>query len=154
MKIKVLVGALVVLIVMNVAAIGAFVAVQMRGPRPPGAWRSWSHNRSFHSLDREKRRALFESMKEFREEARDLIDQTHLLEDEAVAAMGETPVPRARIDSLLQQIADNRLEIARQATDHMIKLGESLTPEERKQIMKMLMRRHGHRGKRHDSDDD
>lgn len=147
MKIKLLVGALVLLLVMNVAAVATFVVVQVRTPRLV------LQDRPLRDLDREKRRALLASMKEFREQARDLIDETHALEDEAIAAMGETPVPRARIDSLLEQISANRLEIARGATDHMIKLGESLTPEERKQIMTFIMHKRGHRGKGHDNDD-
>jgi uncharacterized membrane protein len=145
MKIKLLVGALVLLIVMNLAAITAFLVVQTRHPRPPIEWRMAGRGRPLASLDREKRRALFSTMKQFHEDTRDLLEQTHALEADAIAAMGEDPVPRARIDSLLQQISDNRLEIARRATDHMIEMGESLTPEEREHLMEALIRLRGPR---------
>jgi uncharacterized membrane protein len=144
MKLKILVGALVFLIVVNVAAIVAFVLVQTRHPRPRGEWRNHAHER-LANLDRDKRRALFATMRQFHEESRDLIEQTHAMENEAITAMGENPVPRARIDSLLQQISDNRLEIARRVTDRMIAMGESLSPEDRKHVMAALMRMRGRR---------
>ncbi|HEU4365479.1 MAG TPA: periplasmic heavy metal sensor [Candidatus Krumholzibacteria bacterium] len=143
MKIRVLVGALVLLIVMNIAAIAAFLVVQARHPRGPVEWHM--RERPLAGLDREKRMALIRSMREFHEDTRDLIEATRALEDSAIAAMGEDPMRRAHIDSLLQQISDNRLEIARRATSRMIEAGENLTPEERQHLMSALMRLRGHR---------
>jgi uncharacterized membrane protein len=146
MKLKVLVGALVFLIVVNIAAIAAFLVVQTHRPHPRPEWREGRHTeRPIDNLDRDKRRALLATIKQFHEESRDLIEQTRAMEDEAIAAMGENPIPRARIDSLLQQISDNRLEIARRVTDRMIAMGESLSPEERKHVMAALMRMRGRR---------
>lgn len=150
MKLKLLVGGLVFLIVMNLAAITAFLVVQTRHPRPPIEWQQQRGrgNRGMSGLSREKRRAIMESMKSFHEQTRGLIDETHALEDSAITAMGETPVPRARIDSLLERISANRLELARRATDHMISMGESMTPEEREHVMRFLMRMRSPRGAR------
>ncbi len=145
MKIKLLVGALVLLVVVNIAAIGAFLFVQTHHPRHPARWRHSMQGRPFVKLDREKRQALSEAMKEFHEEARDVIEETHALENDAIAAMGESPVPRARIDSLLERISDRRLEIARRATNRMIEMGERLTPKERERLMAALMRMRGPR---------
>lgn len=145
MKIKLLVGALVLLMVVNIAAIAAFLVVQTHHPRHFARWRHSIHGRPFAKLDREKRQALSDAMKQFHEEARDVIEETHALENEAIAAMGESPVPRARIDSLLERISDNRLEIARRATNRMIEMGERLTPKERERLMAGLMRMRGPR---------
>jgi hypothetical protein len=49
-------------------------------------------------------------------------------------------MPRAHIDSLLEQISKNRLEIARRATDRMIAMGDSLTPDERGRMADALLR--------------
>lgn len=143
MKVKLLVGALVILVVMNIAALTAFLVVHARGPQPFAHWRALRGEHSFARIDHEKRRALFAALRQFHGEARDLIDETRALEDEAIAAMGEDPVPRARIDSLLQRISDNRLEIARRATTRIIEAGESLTPEEREHLMAGLMHMRG-----------
>jgi len=150
MKIKILVGALVLLMVVNVAAITAFIVVHhSRGMPPFGPWRAFRGERPLAHLDRDKRSALFGAMREFHRESRDLIDETRALENQAIAAMGEDPVPRAQIDSLLQQISDNRLEIARRATNHMIEMGENLTPAEREHLMAALM--HMRAGRAHDA---
>jgi len=150
MKLKLLVGALVLLIVMNLAAITAFLVVQTRHPRPPIELqqRGRGGSRGTSGLSREKRRAIMESMRSFHDQARPLIDETHALEDSTIAAMGETPVSRARIDSLLERISANRLELARRATDHMISMGESMTPLEREHVMRFLMRMRSPRGER------
>lgn len=145
MKLKLLVGGLVLLMVMNLAAITAFLVVQTRHPRPPIEWSQRGHGRSLSGLSREKRKALMESMRAFHEQSAGLIQETRALEDSAIAAMGQDPVPRARIDTLLVEISNNRLEIARRATDHMISLGEKLTPEEREHVMRALMRMRGPR---------
>jgi uncharacterized membrane protein len=139
MKIKVLVGALVFLMLVNLAAIGAILFVHLRHARSFPGVRDLARGRPLATLDREERRALFRAMREHHEQSRDLIEATHVLEDEAIAAMGENPVPRARIDSLLERISENRLEIARRATGHLIEMGESLGPEEREHMMEVLM---------------
>jgi uncharacterized membrane protein len=145
MKVKLLVGALVVLVVMNLATIGAFLFVQLHHPRPAavlpeGAGVERLHARLLDDLSRPERRRLFRAMRSFHEETRSLVEDTRALEDDLVASMNQSPAPRAHIDSLLQQISDNRLEIARRATDRMIAMGDSLTPEEREHMIDALMR--------------
>ena len=148
MKIKLLVGALALLIAVNLAAIGAFLFVQSRAPRPvvvaPGDSRpEVVHERLMAGLGREERRHLFRTMRAFHEETRGLVEETFELEDELMAAMNESPVPRARIDSLLERISANRLAIARNATDRVIAMGDSLSPEQRERMMGAIMRMRG-----------
>jgi len=144
MKVKILVGALVLLVVMNLAALGSFWYMQSRAPRPHSGWSQDDGNRErrygVQDMSREERRRLLRTMQSFRDEVRPLKEQTRQLEADLVASMREDPVPRARIDSLLQAISNNRLEIARRATDHMIALGDSLSPTEREHVIDVLMR--------------
>lgn len=141
MKVKVLVGALVVLVIMNIAAIGSFWFMHHshRGHRD----RDQRSDRSaMRDLPREERRKLFRTMRSFREEVRPLNQQTDRLEEDLIASMRKDPVPRAHIDSVLQQISQNRLEIARRATDRMIAMGDSLSPAERELMLDALRRFH------------
>jgi hypothetical protein len=149
MKIKLLVGTLVLLIVVNIAAIGAFLAVQMHHPRAHREFRGrLKHDRPFARFNREKRQDVLESMQQFHEEIGGLVKETAALEDDVASVMGESPVRRERIDSLLVRISANRLEIARRATDRMIEMGETLAPDEREHLMRALMRMRGHRERR------
>jgi Spy/CpxP family protein refolding chaperone len=172
MKVKLLVGALALLIVMNLAALGAFLVVQTHHRSPMG-WhhggdrgaarmgdrggaRARLHDHLMGQLGPEERKKLFASMKEFHEKNGDMMRQTHMMEEDAIASMRQDPVPRAHIDSLLQQISANRLEIARHATDQMIALGKTLTPDQREHLMDaiMHMRGDGPPGPPPDGDDD
>jgi uncharacterized membrane protein len=147
MKVKILVGALILLVAMNLAALGAFLMIQTHH-RPPVEWsRSGSrgrlHERLIGQLGPEERKKVFESMRAFHEKNGDLMRETRQLEDAAISAMREDPVPRARVDSLLQQISANRLEIARRATDEMISLGKTLSPEQREHLLNAIMHLRG-----------
>jgi uncharacterized membrane protein len=154
MKVKLLVGALVVLVVMNIATIGAFLFVQLHHSPAPVSWRGRDraeqlHERLLGDLSRPERRRLFGAMRSFHEETRSLYEETAALERDLITSMNESPAPRAHIDSLLQQISANRLEFARRATDRMIAMGDSLTPEERAHMIEALMRmRQGPPGER------
>jgi uncharacterized membrane protein len=144
MKVKWLIVALAVLVVMNIAALGAFLFTQRGGPREP-AWHAGRPRAVARWVARhapEERRELFRAMRTFHEGVRPLVEQTDALEADLIESMGEDPVPRAHIDSLLEQISRNRLEIARRATNHMISLGDSLSPEEREHLMDALVRLH------------
>ena len=143
MKVKLLVGALVVLVILNVAALGSFLFFHLHGPRP-GDWQSMRERRMHHWVMRnvkpEERERLMRTMRSFHEEIRPLVDQTGTLEEQLIASMRKDPVPRAHIDSLLEEISRNRLEIARRATDRMIAMGDSLSPDERGHLIDLLMR--------------
>ena len=141
MKVKLLVGALVVLMIMNVAALGSFLFLHLHGDRAPGPGRErLVHRWVARNIPQEDREQLFRTMRSFHQEVQPLVEQTADLEAQLIATMRENPVPRARIDSLLEQISHNRLEIARRATDRMIAMGDSLTPDERGHMVDALMR--------------
>lgn len=140
MKVKLLVGALVVLVIINIAALGSFWYMHKQGgdDRRPG--REYRMNRWGNDLSRDERRRLRRAVRSFHQDLRPQIEQTRALEADLIASMKRDPVPRAHIDSLLEAISQNRLQIARQATDRMIAMGDSLSPAERELMMNALMR--------------
>jgi hypothetical protein len=145
MKVKLLVGALLVLVLINIAALGSFWFLHAHG-RHHGDRRYDREHRShrFANVSEDERQKLFRAMKSFHEDVKPLSDATAKLEDDVVASMRKDPVPRAHIDSLLEQISKNRLELARRATDRMIAMGDSLSADERGHMVDALMRfRHG-----------
>lgn len=140
MKIKWLVGALVVLIVLNCATMGAFLYAHLhddgwRGHRRPPM--GFPPGRSPDERDR-----LFRAMRSFHDQVAPLVAETDKLDAELIASMAKNPVPQAHIDSLLTVISAKRLEIARRATHHLIALGDSLSVEERQHMMGMLLQMH------------
>jgi len=123
MKVKILVGVLVFLVVLNVAALGTFIYYGhfSRPPMPPAPGsRGASHERGASSsgpwlrhLPHKERDELFNLLEEFQRETRDLRTRAHSLEDEAFGLMQRDPVPSARVDSLLGEISAARFEISR-----------------------------------------
>jgi Spy/CpxP family protein refolding chaperone len=151
MKVKLLVGVLVVLMIMNVAALGSFLFLHLHGRHGGGHGGDRTHRWVMRNVPEQDRERLFRTMRSFHEEVRPLVEQTGDLESQLIASMRQDPVSRARVDSLLEQISRNRLEIARRATDRMIAMGDSLTPDERGHTVDALMRfRHGQRGRSND----
>ncbi len=142
MKVKLLVGALVVLVIVNIAALGTFWFMHHTGKhhgyRSGHEWRS--HHRGGNDLSRDERRRVFRAMRGIRQEVRPLIDETKSLENDLIASMKKDPAPRAHIDSLHQQISAKRLEIARRATDRMIAMGDSLSSAERDLMIDAMVR--------------
>jgi uncharacterized membrane protein len=161
MKVKVLIGALVVLVIMNVAALGSFLFLHLHA-RHQGTMREpMAHRWVMRNVPEKDRDRLFRTMRSIHDDLRPLAEDTGKLEDDLIRSMRQDPAPRAHIDSLLEQISKNRLEIARRATDRMIAMGDSLTPDERGHMVDAMMRfrRAGrmqwraHWGN-HDNDDD
>lgn len=141
MKIKWLVGALVVLVVLNLAAMGAFLYAHFQD----NGWRDRRERPMDRFMSRhspEDQRSLFRAMRSFHDQVGPLVEEADRLDADLIASMAKDPVPQAHIDSLLTEISAKRLEIARRATHHMIALGDSLSPEERQHMMGMLARMH------------
>jgi hypothetical protein len=138
MKLKVLVGALVFLIVVNLATIGTFLYVHFtRRPFPPAAEapefppRDASMRRpGLHRLPTEDREALAGLLNEFHSETEDLRTKLRALEGGVFDLMEKDPVPVARVDSLLEEISRVRFEISRIATRKLIEAKGILPPEE------------------------
>lgn len=135
MKLKIIIGVLVFLIVVNVATIGSFVYYRFKQERKiedtrrPGTHRS---DRPYSRIHEEHRGKLVQLFREFRSETKDMRNQIHELQNETFSLMQEDPVPTARVDSLLEEISAVHLEISKAATKKMFEARSFLSPEELK----------------------
>ncbi len=145
MKLRVLIGVLVCLIVVNVATIGTFLFVYFtRSPsgmaefvmpglraRAPGVAKE-----RFHAKERDELMGL---LRDFRLETRELRGRVSDLEAEAFELMQRDPVPAAGVDSLLERIADARLEISRIAASKLIEAKTVLPPTEQRMFFNAIL---------------
>jgi hypothetical protein len=143
-KVKLLIGALIFLIVLNLATIGSFVYTQWKrgrehaawAPTPPDLQRSGRstgdtvRSRRHAGFGHEERAELWRLLSEFMEETAELRSKTTDLEEQVFDRMRRDPVPRAELDSLLAEIASVRLEITRRATDKLIEARAHISPEQ------------------------
>ena len=141
MKLKILVGVLVFLIVINLATIGTFLYMHFTRPTPPPGFlspgdapegvRSMRAPRLRH-FPREHREELVGLLQEFHSETSVLRNRMIGLESEAFDLIQRDPVPAARVDSLLGEISTARLEISRIAARKLVEAKAVLPPEEQR----------------------
>jgi uncharacterized membrane protein len=140
MKVKFLVTAIVMLVIINVAALGSFWYIHAKESRDRNPGREWRMRNMGKDLPREDRERLIRMVQGFRRDVRPLLDETRRLEDEMMESLRKETVSRDHIDSLNVAISQNRLEISRRATERMIAMGDSLEPAQREHMMRTLMR--------------
>lgn len=150
MKLKILIGILLFLIVLNLATIGSFVYFRFtresrdyEGMPFSGRGRRGSFGKEGHPemrLAREDREQLRDLLYDFGEETSNLKIRIHDLEDQTFEAMQEDPVSRERVDSLLEEIADTQLEISKKATEALISAKSVLSPEQQEMFYNAILR--------------
>jgi len=138
MKVKILVGALIVLIIINIAAIGSFLYLHHHAKNAKQPNRA--HRFAIRYVPEKDRAKFFRTARALRMDIGPLAEETSALEKDLISSMRKNPVPQAHVDSLLQQISRNRLEINRLATNRMIAMGDSLTDDERGRMVDALLR--------------
>ncbi len=139
MKIKILIATLFVLLIVNVAALGSFLFLHHRAHhQPPQLDRV--HRWVVRNVPEKDRDKFFRTAHGIHDDIGPLVEETRGIEKQLIESMRQDPVPRAHIDSLLEQISKNRLEIARKATDRMVAMGDSLTADERAHMADALLR--------------
>ena len=156
MKLKVLVGALVFLIVLNLATIGTFLYVHFTRPSLPPMADGPAYPRRdaiserrpwLNRLPSENREALVGLLDEFHSETQDHRTRLHALEGNIFDLMQNDPVPVARVDSLLGDVSRVRFEISRIATRKLIEAKGVLPPEEQRMFFDAILQaRPTHRG--------
>lgn len=153
MKLKFLVGVLVLLIVVNLVAIGTFLYIHFTRPEPPGHFSSPGMMRSpaptraqrLRHLQSEHREELMTLLGELREETSELRTRLSRLENDAFDLMQVDPVPSAQVDSLLREISTARFEISRVAARKLIKAKAVLPPEEQRMFFDAILEARPHR---------
>lgn len=139
MKIKILVGILVFLIVVNLAALGSFLYMQWRNPPLPEFQRMGQGPRFELNLDKSQRQQLRTLLKEFRTETKPLNDQIHQLEDEIFELLQEDAVDPGRVEDKLKEIAALRLEISHRIIAKFYETREFLSPVQQRHFYRSLM---------------
>ena len=161
MKVKLLIGVLVALIVLNLATIGSFVYWRWKAPRSdwdsraPGVTRVVPHPRDRPGppapfrLSREERKQLMTLLSGFRTETVELRGKIHEDENRVFGLMQREEIPRAEVDSLLEEISRARLEIGRLAVDKLIESKAYLSPHQQQRFFDSILqtRPGGHIGK-------
>ncbi len=145
MKIKFLVGALVLLIIVNIAVIGTFVMMRarrlpmpertgIRAVAPDGELRS---RRS--RIPREHREELMVQLHDLQEETEPYRERIATLEGQVFEALQAEPVSEAVVDSLLGEISHVKFEMSKVATRKLIEAKEFLPPEQQERFFRAMM---------------
>lgn len=146
MKLKVLVGILVILIAVNLATIGSYLyrlnrdgdrgrrnapMPAMFHPERPGGIRGDGPGRALMGkLSREERDQMMQLLSELRMETEDLRILIHAMESDVMMALRQDSIPKERVDSLLQEISAAHLQISHKATNKLIEAKSYLSPEQ------------------------
>lgn len=155
MKLKLLVGALLFLIVLNLATIGSFLYSQWkqdsRYEAPPSRFhserpRNHAERDRVHRFAPESREELRRLLEELHRETADLRKQISDLETEAFGLLERDPVPRDSLDLFVERIAGLRLEVNRRAMDKLIESKVHLDPQQQRVFFRMVL---GSRPDRH-----
>jgi Spy/CpxP family protein refolding chaperone len=162
-KIKLLIGVLVALIVLNLATIGSFLFMQWRSsgrevglwtqegrPVGPSARRGHEGRRRppRFRLSEEERDQLMSLLVEFRSETEGLRQKISEDENRVFELMRREQVPRAQVDSLLEEITRGRLESGRLAIDKLVESKAYLSPEQQKLFFDAILQVRPHDGMR------
>jgi Spy/CpxP family protein refolding chaperone len=139
MKLKILVGILVLLIVVNLAALGSFLYMQWRNPPQPEFQRMGRGPRFELNLDKSQRQQLRALLREFQTETKPINDQIHRLEDEIFELLQEDSVDPGGIEDKLKEIAALRLEISKRIVDKFRETRKFLSPVQQRHFYRSLM---------------
>ena len=145
MKMKILVGTLVVLIIINLATIGTFVYFRfLHHPPPPGFEGRFQGPPSFLRIDEPQRAKVMNMMESLRRETEDLNMNAFRLERRTFDLLQENPAPQDSVDQNLRELSAVRLEISRRVTRKFMEMKSFLTPEQQRMMFDEVSR--GHHG--------
>jgi Spy/CpxP family protein refolding chaperone len=148
MKIKLLVGGLVFLIVINLATIGTFLYLQFNKSEQRFKYRAqdslmippFLHPDSRgERLNREQRQKLFGMFEKFRKETRDVNEEIKVVQEEIKDLLMNETVDEAELNKKMQKVAGLRLDISRKAVKNIIEAKSFLTPEQVEHFVRAIM---------------
>lgn len=150
MKVKLLVGALLFLIAVNLATIGSYVYLRFSGTHTrPYFNREYMNRHPFGrgpgpgpalQLNRQQRQQLFNLLKDFRQETEPQRRQIDSLERKTFQLMQQQPVQMDSINSNLKQISDIRYMISQQIIKKLMAAKSYLNPRQQHQFYNAIMR--------------
>lgn len=140
MKLKILIGALIFLIAVNLATIGSYLYVQWRAPRPPAAPPEAPPAAFELRLDRSQQQHLRMLLHDFKQEVLPLERRVQELEERIFELLQQEHPNREEIGQRLQEISDLRLEISKRMLAKFEETREFLSPAQQKRFYDLLMR--------------
>jgi len=152
MKPKVLSIILIFSLALNLAVIGTFIFRQMQPPplfndRPPMDPEEMPFFNKMN-LDQAQRTEMMQLMHKFRDVNRENRHRIFELEDELMKTMRKDEYDSLKIDTLINRIAELRIDQSKQAIKHFIKIKKFLTPEQQEHFHQMIMDRPARFGNR------
>lgn len=145
MKIKILIGILLVLIAINLGTIGTYLYLQLnRDKNIP----HWDQSRRSHfppnhrpemKLDKQQRHQLRNLLQEFQQENQDIRNQIWELERTTFDLLQQENIPQNQVNQNLKQLSDYRLKLMTAAVEKMIKAKSFLNPEQQKHFFDFIM---------------
>jgi Spy/CpxP family protein refolding chaperone len=154
---KTLTYLVVILMVVNIAALGTILYERATRPEPiPGwdpavrpPWRethdadrqahSWRELRRLN-LTEDQRRHLHESRQELMTSVADLHDSVQSLRIDLLERMSDQKPDSTAVFSMVTEIGDLQTEIQRRVAAHILRDGDILEPQQRRLLIRMLQR--------------
>ena len=139
MKTRLLVGALLFLIVVNLATIGTHLYHQFCVPeemrRAPGR----GGPPELMNLPEEKRQQVMELMRSFHDEVIPIEKAIQAIDDSLTLLLQRDDVPMQRINELLKRNEGLKFEISSTAVQRLIKAKAFLTPEQQRILFRSIL---------------
>lgn len=148
MKVKLLVGALVFLIIVNLTALGSYLYVQMNRPEPSqfgiagdeSMPRNRLPNRPGARLDREQLTQLRNLLENYQRETKELTMEIDQLEMATFTLLQQIPVPEDQLMENLEKISALKLDISKAAVRKMTEAKNFLEPDQQIRFFNMIMK--------------
>jgi len=147
MKVKILVGLLIFLIVVNLATIGSYIYFRMddKSDRMIPRFRNSDFPVRFQKpphldLDREQMHQLLELRMSFERDTRELSEQIRALREGIFQMLKNDSVAMTDIEGKLDDISRLRTQIDKAAINKLIEAQEYLTPVQRDHFLRFLLK--------------
>ena len=145
MKVKILVGILVLLITINLGTLGSYLYfrwIHIDRTPPAGARFRSSFERPERSkikLEREQRVQLRQLLGDYHNESDSLRKEMWETENELFSLLHQTRIPMDSVNAALEKISDIRLRISQLAVKKMIAAKSFLTLEQQRHFFNMIL---------------
>lgn len=148
MKVKILIGALLFLIAVNLATIGSYVYLRFTHNQPhPLLRREWVAHPPFRGrrgpgfyLNRAQRKQLMKLLQSFHRETMPERRQIRIIERKTFQLMQKDPVPMDSVEKNLKDIASIRYKISIHIIKKMMAAKSYLTPKQQHEFYNAIMR--------------
>jgi uncharacterized membrane protein len=139
MKTKVLVGALLFLIVLNLATLGTWLYVRFVAPPAEPVLPMGGPPELMRELNDSTRQQLRAVMMEFRRDVMPLQRQVRAAEDSIALWLQQDPVPVSEVQDVLRRAADLRASISIRAVERLVATKQFLTPEQQRMFFRAII---------------